>query len=197
MMGILEYAGQVIVYSLLAAAVLEALLRAWRVKNPFLAVRFRLLTLAVPPVAPLLFYLLSQHGELDEMRQQVALLDLRNWLGAGPDLSHPGMDSPRLARWPPLRCCWWASRWSIWRDRSRPADAGAAARRSTRNAPGRPGRLEAGGLEICPVLAVPRPGAPRLRRWGLDPGRSWYPRGCWSCWTPRSWRWSWPMRWRT
>ena len=88
--GILEYAAVAIVYSLLAAVVLETLLYLWRVQAPPLALAFRLPVLAIPPLAPLLFPLLGVDREAESFRGQVALLDLRNWLGHDPSPLQPG-----------------------------------------------------------------------------------------------------------
>lgn len=87
--GILEYSALAIFYSVLAAAMLEGLLHLWRVQDPPLALSFRLPILALPPVAPLLLALLSPDRASDPFRPERALLDLRNWLGPEPSLSHP------------------------------------------------------------------------------------------------------------
>ncbi|MHB0870927.1 MAG: M56 family metallopeptidase [Chloroflexota bacterium] len=87
---LLQYSALAIFYSLLAAAILEALLRLWRVQDPPLAVAFRLPILAIPPVAPLLFPLLSPQWGSEPFHQQWAILELRHWLGSEPSLSHPG-----------------------------------------------------------------------------------------------------------
>ena len=86
----LQYSALAIVYSVLAAAILEALLRLWRIQDPPLAVGFRLPILAIPPLAPLSFPLLGADWGSEPLRQQRALLELRNWLGPEPGLSHPG-----------------------------------------------------------------------------------------------------------
>ncbi|MGE5617813.1 MAG: M56 family metallopeptidase [Sphingomonadaceae bacterium] len=88
--ALLQYSALAVFYSLLATAMLEALLRLWRVQDPPLAAAFRLPILALPPAAPLLFPLLSPNWGTDPFRQQWALLQLRNWLGPEPSISHPG-----------------------------------------------------------------------------------------------------------
>lgn len=86
----LEYAGLAIVYSLLAAAILEALFHLWQVQDPPLALGFRLSILVIPPLAPIIFSLLGPGWGSEPFRQQTALLELRRWLGPEPSLSHSG-----------------------------------------------------------------------------------------------------------
>jgi len=92
----LEYAALAVAYSLLATAVLETLLRLWRVKDPSLALGFRLSNLAIPPVAPILFSILGPGWGSEQFRRQSALLDLHRWLGSDPGLFPSGW-SPLLA----------------------------------------------------------------------------------------------------
>lgn len=86
----LEYAELAVAYSLLAAGILESLLRLWRVQDPSLALRFRLAILVIPPVAPILFPLLSPTWRSESFRHQTALLDLHRWIEPEPSLSSPG-----------------------------------------------------------------------------------------------------------
>ncbi len=88
--AVLEYAALAFFYSLLTTVILEALLRAWQVQDPPLAVAFRLGILVVPPLSPLLFGLLNPTRSSEPFRRQAALLDLENWLGPHPDPAHPG-----------------------------------------------------------------------------------------------------------
>ncbi len=88
--ALLEYSALAMLYSLLAAGILETLLYLWQVRDPTLAVAFRLPILAVPPVAPLLYALLDSGLGLQSLRRQGALLELHRWLGPEPSLSHPG-----------------------------------------------------------------------------------------------------------
>lgn len=87
--SILEYGCQAIVYALLAAAMVELLLYAWKVRDPALAIAARLLILAIPPVAPLAFAVIDPGRGSGAFRQQVALLDLHNWFGPDPTVSQP------------------------------------------------------------------------------------------------------------
>ena len=87
--GILEYAALVVFYSLLSTVTLESLLRLWHVQDPPFSVVFRLQTLLLPPVAPLLFGLLNPERGSEPFRRETALVDLHNWLGQEPSLSHP------------------------------------------------------------------------------------------------------------
>jgi Zn-dependent protease with chaperone function len=157
MVGVLEYAALVIIYSLLAATVLEALLYAWRVKNPFLATRFRLLTLAVPPVVPLLFLLMGEGGQ--DVRRQIALLDLSNWLGSAPSLGHPGwlLIGGAMAATTLLLIGREAA------DVARQISAGRMPVQPLASLPEQLQRtlrrLKARGLRLCPVLAVAQPEA--------------------------------------
>ncbi len=87
--GILEYAAHAIAYSVLAAVVVELLLAVWRIKDPPLGIAFRMLVLAAPPVAPLLFGLPELGWGPQEPRAHLALLHLENWLGPLPSPTHP------------------------------------------------------------------------------------------------------------
>jgi hypothetical protein len=87
---VLRYCALAITYSLLAWSVLEALQRLWQLRDPALLFRFRLVVLAIPPLAPLLFAPFGPIRGSDPFRDQVALLDTRNWLGAEPNLAQPG-----------------------------------------------------------------------------------------------------------
>lgn len=87
--GLLEYASEAIAYALLAVLAVEVLLAVWQVQDPPLDIAFRLLVLAVPPVAPLLFALLEPGRGSVDFRHATALLDLQNWLGPAPSLRHP------------------------------------------------------------------------------------------------------------
>jgi Zn-dependent protease with chaperone function len=157
MVGVLEYAALVIIYSMLAAVVLEALLYAWRVKNPFLATQLRLLILAVPPVAPLLFFLMG--GGVQDARRHVALLDLGNWLGAEPSLSHPGwlLLGAAMATTTLLVIGFEVA------DLARQVSAGRMPAQPLSSLPESLQRalanLKARGVRTCPVLAVPQPEA--------------------------------------
>ena len=57
--AVLQYMALAVAYSLLAAAVLEGLIALWGIRDPSLAIRLRLLVLAIPPLAPLLFAALA------------------------------------------------------------------------------------------------------------------------------------------
>jgi len=85
----LEYASLAVAYSLLAAAVLETLLRLWRIREPSLALELRLLVLALPPLAPIIFPLISPDWGSEQFRRW-ALLDLHHWLPADPSRPTPG-----------------------------------------------------------------------------------------------------------
>jgi Zn-dependent protease with chaperone function len=89
LVGILEYTSQAIVYALLSAVTIELLLYAWRVQDPSLAIAFRVLVLAIPPTAPLVFSPADAVRHSDLFRQRAALLDLHNWLGPEPSLYQP------------------------------------------------------------------------------------------------------------
>jgi beta-lactamase regulating signal transducer with metallopeptidase domain len=87
--GIPEYAAQAIVYSILAIALVEGLLYVWKVQNPPLDIAFRLLAMAIPPAAPIVFAFASPERGSEAFRKQTALLDLQNWLGPEPSISNP------------------------------------------------------------------------------------------------------------
>ena len=87
--GILEYISEAVAYALLAAVTVELLLYAWRVQDPSLAIAFRLLVLAIPPIVPLAFALIAPERGTETFRKQLALLDLQNWLGPEPSLFNP------------------------------------------------------------------------------------------------------------
>lgn len=156
MAGALTYAALVIFYSLLAAALIEALLYAWRVKNAFLAVRLRLLTLAVPPLVPPLFHLLSSFEGLGGLRQGLALLDLRNWFGPDPSLLHPAWILVLIAVTATTLLMLGLEATDI----ARQMAASRAPIQPLSDLPGRlrraVERLEGRGLHTCPVLAVPQ-----------------------------------------
>ena len=88
--GIQEYFALALVYSLLAGAILETLPRLWMVRDPRLLFHFRLGIMAIPPVATLLFAPFGAQRASAPFRQQIALLNLQNWLGPEPSLSHVG-----------------------------------------------------------------------------------------------------------
>lgn len=74
-----EYAGQTIVHALVAALVVEALVRLWRVEIPDLRLAFRLLALAFPLlVLPVFFLLAPARGE-DWFRERWAIFVGRRW----------------------------------------------------------------------------------------------------------------------
>ena len=87
--GILEYTSEAIAYSLLAAVTVELLLYAWKVRDPSLAIAFRLLVLTIPPIVPLAFAFAAPERGTETFRKQLALLDLQNWLGPEPSVSNP------------------------------------------------------------------------------------------------------------
>ena len=78
-----EYAGQAIVHALVAALVVEALVRLWRVEIPDLRLAFRLLVLAFPLlVLPAFFLLAPARGE-EWFRDRWAIFAGRRWGGLG------------------------------------------------------------------------------------------------------------------
>ncbi|MCL5074617.1 MAG: hypothetical protein M1136_03050 [Chloroflexi bacterium] len=76
-----EYLIQSVVYAALIAIIVEALLRVWCIRLPSLVLGFRLLVLLLPPVTIPLYYLLSPWRSGPHFRANIALFDLRHWLG--------------------------------------------------------------------------------------------------------------------
>lgn len=157
--GVLEYASHAIVFSLLAAVTVELLLYAWRVQDPSVAIAFRLIVLAIPPVAPMLFAALSPGRDSEPFRQGVTLLNLRNWLGPEPSIFQPvwavllaamvsttillaGLDVVGFLR--RLRACRACSHQLLAQPPSRLPEVVR--------------RLDARGLRLPPVLVAPQPG---------------------------------------
>jgi len=69
-----HYLSQAVAYSVVAAAFIEVMLGVWRVREPLLQMKFRLMALALPVFCPLLYYL------FDPSRGRPALLDVNRWL---------------------------------------------------------------------------------------------------------------------
>lgn len=75
-----QYMVQVIFYSLVAAVVVEALIKAWKVERPLSRLRFRLVALILPVVALPVYQLAYPARSQASFRRELALLDLNQWL---------------------------------------------------------------------------------------------------------------------
>ncbi len=83
----LDFAGQAIFQTLVAALVVEALIRLWRIRDPQQRTGFRLLALGWPMIVVPAFFLLFPEREAEAFRDARALFAGRHW----DDLSFLGV----------------------------------------------------------------------------------------------------------
>ncbi len=76
-----EYAGQAVLHALIAAVVVEVLIRLWRIRTPDLRLAFCLLVLAVPLLILPAFFFLAPARQEEWFRERWAIFVGRRWEG--------------------------------------------------------------------------------------------------------------------
>jgi Zn-dependent protease with chaperone function len=79
--GLGQYIIQTVFHSAIIALIVEAMLKIWHIQMPFSQIKFRLLVLALPICYLPLYFLLYPPRAGAHFREQVALIDLNEWLG--------------------------------------------------------------------------------------------------------------------
>ena len=146
----MDFAGQAIFHTLVAALVVEALVRLWGVRQPEQRTGFRLLALGWPLLVVPALFLVFPGREAEAFRDARAIFAGRHW----DDLAFLGIGLYG----------WWIACMARRRARPlppRPGPLAAGPQRASRR-PGSPGR--------------PRPGPPRRRSRGPPPRSAWRPR---------------------
>ncbi|MDP3879902.1 MAG: M56 family metallopeptidase [Dehalococcoidales bacterium] len=75
-----HYLTQAVSYSLITVIVVETVMAIWHIHEPLLRIKFRFLALFLPALCPPLYYLLYPDRVSEYFREQVALIDVNQWL---------------------------------------------------------------------------------------------------------------------